>query len=109
MKIEIPFSAEMARTVLENRKFCTSRNKKYGQVGDTFEVEDQGPWIPAFGGFEIVAIVKRPLWFVACCYHLAEGFDNQGGFVKMWEKLHPKKGWEPEKEVWVHWFIRVAP
>lgn len=105
MKIEIPFSEEMARMALTNRKFCTSRNKKYGSVGDTFRLEDD----QSFGDFEIVAIVRRPLWFVACCWHLAEGFERQGGFIKIWHTLHPKLGWEPDKEVWVHWFVRAHP
>lgn len=105
MKIEIPFSSGMSLAVLANRKFCTSRNKTYGQPGDTFRVEHES----AFGEFEIVAIVKRPLWFVACCWHLAEGFSHQNGFIAIWDSLHPKKGWEPDKMVWVHWFVRVYP
>ena len=105
MQIEIPFSNEMARAVLANRKFCTSRNKRYGHVGDTFRVEVK----ECYADFELVAIVARPLWFVACWLHIAEGFDDETGFTRIWELLHPKKGWEPYKTVWVHWFIRVAP
>jgi len=105
MKIEIPFSSGMSRAVLANRKFCTSRNKKYGQPSDTFRVK----YGCTHGDFELVAIVKRPLWFVASCYHRAEGFEDLCGFVKIWRHLHPKNGWEPDKMVWVHWFVRVYP
>lgn len=96
MELEIPFNNVFRERILSGVKTCTSRNKKYGKIGDSFT---------AFGGeFEIYLIEKRRLDFVALHYNKQEGFKTPQEFVKFWKKLHPRKGFIMNQEVWVHWW-----
>jgi len=77
-------------------KTKTSRNKKYGSKGDTFI---------AFGEtFTIVNITKEKLKTVAEKYFEEEGFLDSNAFIQKWKQLHPRKGYDPEHEVYVHEF-----
>lgn len=80
-------------------KRCTSRNKRYGEPGDTFK-----KW---GAEFELTDVKHFTLHLVADMYYESEGFDRPSEFIKCWEKLHPKKGYEPNKQVWVHFFRKV--
>jgi len=98
-KIKIPFKEEFKQALLSGEKTKTSRNKKYGKPGDTFAI---------FGGtFLIESIEKHPLQKVATQWYAEEGCDSPGAFRDVWIKLHPIKGFEAEKEVFVHTFKRI--
>jgi hypothetical protein len=103
MEIEMPFRENMAQAILEGRKFCTSRNKKYGEVGDIFRVTAG----KLSGDYKILAQTKHTLDFIAWILHHAEGFDGYFEFVKAWDEIHPRKGFISNQLVWVHWFERV--
>lgn len=95
-----PFDDDMALAAFNGMKFCTSRNKTYGRKGDTFYIGLGGTvkW------FEIIAIERLPLAYVAKCLYFVEGFKTEEEFINKWMKLHPVKGWLPSQEVYVHWF-----
>lgn len=97
MEIEkFPFSPEFEKSMLKGIKTKTSRNKKYGEIGDTFT---------AFGNkFTIVNIEKEKLEKVANEYCVEEGFMKPEEFIEKWNKLHPIKKWDPEQIVFVHSF-----
>lgn len=97
--IKIPFKKEFRQALLDGKKTKTSRNKKYGDLGDTFDIFD--------GVFKITAIEKQPLEKVATQWYAEEGCDSPAAFRDIWIKLHPIKGFEAEKDVFVHTFTRI--
>ena len=99
-KIDIPFRDGFRRAMLAGDKDCTSRNKRYGDVGDTFE---------KFGAtFEIDAQERSTLEDVALNLFREEGCTSPDHFIAVWKAIHPRAGWTPEKLVWVHYFKRVV-
>ena len=85
--------------MLKGVKVWTSRTKKYGEAGDRFE---------AFGEvYEIVVVVKKPLAFVAKNWS-EEGCSSRDDFVEVWQEIHPRKGFVPDWEVWVHIFKKLG-
>jgi len=98
--IDIPFSPEMAQAALEGRKCCTSRNKVYGKPGDRFPIEGVL--------FMIGDVSPNLLEDVAYQLYREEGFDEPRGFIDIWGRLHPQKGYRPEQTVYTHWFQKVG-
>ena len=102
MLIKIPFEEDMAKAIKAGRKTCTTRTKRYGNVGDIFRVENG-----TYGRFEVLIItdVKHiTLHQVATYYYKAEGFDTPEGFINKWRQLHPRAGWLPNQRVWTYFF-----
>jgi len=98
MKVKIPFMEQFREPMLAGIKTCTSRTKKYGEEGDTFEV---------FGAmFEIQSVCRFPLRAVASELYKYEGFNQPEEFIDIWTSLHPRKGYDPEQRVNVHFFRR---
>lgn len=99
MKVKIPFKSQFQEAMLNGRKTMTSRTKRYGKEKDTFDV---------FGAtFVITSIYQASLMFVANECYLDEGVDSSYDFVKIWEQIHPRKGFQPSQNVWVHEFKRI--
>jgi hypothetical protein len=99
MKVKIPFQPEFELPVLMGQKKCTSRTKRYGRAGDTFEV---------FGAsFRLTGIYRMPLSGVLALYE-AEGFKSPEAFIACWNRLHPRRKFQPDQKVWVHWFERIS-
>ena len=95
MKVKIPFKAEFKDRILSGRKTCTSRTKKYGEVGDTFD---------AFGAeFILDKVLRVNLNFVAYNFYKEEGFEAPAQFIVCWNKIHPNL-WDNQLLVWVHFF-----
>ena len=95
-KIEIPFNS-WSRSRLNNfTKNATSRNTRYGEPRDVFELENKR--------YEIVFVVRLPLWFIAKHLHVTEGCFNENEFIEVWRDIHPKAGWTPNKIVYYHYF-----
>lgn len=93
-QVYIPFLPEFKDAILGGRKFVTTRSKKYGDVGDVFTI---------FGEtFILTSIFKRPLDSVATLLYEAEGFNSRAEFIECWEKIHPRVGFVPNREYWVH-------
>jgi len=84
--------------MLSGLKVCTSRSRRFGRPGDTFE---------AFGAdFELRAIGRLSLRHVRDRLYLQEGCESLEEFQRAWSELHPRKGFVPERLVYVHWFVR---
>lgn len=103
-KIKIPFN-EWSKGRLW-MKTCTSRNKKYGKVGDTFTVYFN-KFHPYKIIYKITHIEKLSLGFVADCLYSLEGAWTPIEFIKVWEDIHPIIGFVPEQKVWVHVFKEI--
>jgi len=99
-EITIPFHHEMKLAILHGKKDCTSRNKKYGVPGDYFILDQKK--------FVVGQILKMNLVEVAHMLYAREGFDSPGAFIEYWNMLHPRKGYDPHHEVYVHFFKEVV-
>jgi len=98
--IEIPFN-EWSKERLEKKvKLATSRNKRYGNIGDTFKVEIKG----RIYKFELLAIFPYKLFLVAIHLYHIEGAETSTEFHDVWCDIHKRAGWTPEKIVHVHLF-----
>jgi hypothetical protein len=96
MQITIPFQERWRDAILDGSKSSTTRTKRYGRTGDTFE---------AFGAdFELASIEKMTLEDVSETLHEEEGCGSPAEFRALWAKLHPRKGFVPHQSVYVHRF-----
>ena len=96
MKVSIPFRDDMAQEAIDGRKTCTSRNKKCGEPGDDFEIGEHL--------FILTSVTRQYLNTIASSRFKEEGFDSPEAFMDAWAELHPRNGWEPHKQVWLHEF-----
>ena len=93
---QLPFDARWREAMMWGRKTCTSRRKRYkGSAFDAFGLQ-----------FVIVSVELLPLSIVAEHLWAKEGCDSPEDFRAVWVKLHPRKGWQPDQEVFVHHFRR---
>lgn len=100
MEIKIPFNDRFRDAMLSGRKTVTSRTRWYGKVGDTFEV---------FGRkFIIRERFNCRLDDVITDYLSEEGFASPGDFIEFWQKLHPRRGYNPDQIVCVHKFSLMS-
>ena len=98
-RIVIPFQERWRELMLDGVKTCTSRNKRYGWLGDTFEV---------FGeAFLLTAVEELYLKDVSEVLFIEEGCKSPEEFEGVWKKLHPRKGWWAYQKVWVHHFEQL--
>jgi len=95
-KVTIPFQPYWKEKMLNGEKTCSSRNKRYGNIKDTFEQFDTT--------FQITNIIKLPLNFIALNLYKREGCDSPEEFKKVWIELHPRKGWVSDQKVFTHFF-----
>lgn len=94
--IKVPFWEQFRIPMFRGDKTMTTRSKKYGEQGDVFE---------AFGAvWEIICVKKLPIGVVAEEFYDSEGFDTKEDFIELWKKIHPKVGFQPTREYWVHLF-----
>ena len=94
MEIKIPMKRWSTEKIKQCKKTATSRNKKYGDIGDVFWVENKM--------FKLDLVVKLPLWFVVTELYPSEGAGTMMELKKVWEDIHPRKGYTPNLEVWYH-------
>ncbi|GAF70788.1 unnamed protein product [marine sediment metagenome] len=100
MEIKIPFNNWSKERLNSKLKLATTRNKRYGKIGDTFSVDIKHRKYT----FEILAVFQLTLYYVAKDLYAIEGADSPLEFRKVWEEIHPKLGWTPDKKVFVHLF-----
>ena len=100
MKVKIPFREEFRDRMLLGQKTCTSRTRKLGNVDDSFE---------AFGAEFIIGDVWAgwELDMVSFYWHKEEGFNTPEAFIECWNKIHPRKGYDPDQRVFIHWFRKT--
>lgn len=97
--INIPFMSEWETKMLSGEKVCTSRTKKYGEIGKRFN---------QFGAtFEIMEVRRLPLEDIAKYYYKEEGCESSEEFIKIWLRLHTRTTWTPGRKVFTHFFRRV--
>lgn len=95
-EVRIPFWEMFREPMIRGDKIMTTRSRKFGNKGDTFQ---------KFCHTFIITLVKKlPIALVANEFYDAEGFDTPEDFIKVWEKIHPKVGYQPEREYYVHLF-----
>lgn len=97
-QIQLPFQEQWREKMLSGQKECTSRPRRYGVEGDTFE---------AFGAtFKLTALVRIELSHVAEYYYKLEGCESPEHFMRVWVSLHRRKGWVPMQKVWTHFWLK---
>lgn len=100
-EVRVPFLEEFQEPMLNCVKTWTARNEIYGEPGDYFH---------AFNvRFTIVQVVRRNLREVAFLYWREEGCRSPEHFIAVWNRLHPRKGYDPEHLVWHHEFRLEMP
>lgn len=97
-QIIIPFTAWSVSKILKGEKTATSRNKRYGDVGDYFYLHDTI--------FTVSKLESKTLDDVATNHYREEGCISQDEFIELWCKIHPIKGFVPDQKVWYHEFVR---
>jgi hypothetical protein len=97
--IEIPFNGWSRERLKKGSKRATSRSKRYGAVGQVFDVEDRR--------YQIDLVIRVPLWFVAENLYLSEGAESYDEFIAVWTDIHPRRGYRPDDMVWYHHFREV--
>jgi len=100
MEIEIPFNDWSKQRLKAGVKLATTRSKKYGVIGDTFKVEHRGNVY----NFELMAVHKTQLYIVTRDFYYLEGASSEHEFVNVWKDIHKKAGYQPYKEVYIHFF-----
>ena len=97
MKVKIPFKPRFKEPMLDGTKTWTSRTRRYGHKGDTFD---------AFGAtFEIVEEPEKcTLRDIMYNHWKEEGCKSTTDFFEVWEEIHPRKGFVPSQLVWAHIF-----
>ena len=99
MIVKIPFKRDFEGALLFGSKTWTSRTKKYGKEGDKFD---------AFGEtFIIEKVFKENLGNIASYHYKEEGCESRQEFINIWRIIHPRKGFVPTQEVWVHQFRQI--
>lgn len=98
-KIDLPFLQRFHEDLLAGKKIATCRSKKYGEIGDWFEVAD--------GTFKLLAVVKTTLSVVSHHLHVEEGCNAPIEFEAVWNNIHRRKPYHPDTEVYLHIFRRV--
>lgn len=95
--IKIPMNEWSKERLLTGQKICTSRTKIYGKAGDDID-----------GGtndlYKLKNIMHLPLWFVRDFLWFLEGAKSPEEFEKIWIEIHPRKGFDGEQKVYVHFF-----
>jgi len=99
MKVKIPFLPQFKDAMLSGNKCVTTRSRKYGEGGDTFEIFGQE--------FMLTSVFQRTIEHVANLLYLQEGFKSEKDFIELWKKLHPRVGYQPERVYWVHVFVKT--
>lgn len=97
MEFKIPFSKDMAAAVIDGKKTCTTRSKRYGAMGDTFIVVGLFMWCEC----QITNLAHMTLENVAKAFCRQEGFDSPEAFIERWKRLHPVAGFVPNQLVWL--------
>ena len=99
-EISIPFDKKLIPPLLSGTKTVTSRSKPYGTAGDQFVVEGKR--------FELTNIVRMPLGVVYDRLWEPSGAEDGFDFIKIYNRLHPGKPYDPFREVYVHFFKEVG-
>jgi hypothetical protein len=92
----LPFRPYFVKRIAVGAKTTTARTEKYGDVGDKLKT--------AAGVVELTEVAKVRLDTVRDHYWRDEGVSSPDEFEQVWRSIHPRKGFVPEQEVWLHRF-----
>lgn len=99
-KIKIPFN-EWSRDKLKRKiKESTCRTYRMGKHGDFFTV--------GITQFVLEDVLSCKLWIVAEQFFKEEGCKSKEEFIQVWESLHPHAGYQPNQNVYLHFFKEVV-
>lgn len=98
-EIFIPFKKEMKQAIFEGRKHCTSRTKQYGDIGDTFKLDDKK--------YMIVDMKIMRMADITLFLNTPEGFSTTQQFEEYLEKVIGLK-WDANRPLFVHWFQEIV-
>jgi len=108
MQITIPFNDWSMKRLRGYRKRATSRNKRYGNVGDRFVVavrfNEETVHVKLY---EITHIERVTLAFVRDHFYHEEECDSEDEFIAIWNEIHPRKKFDDEHKVWLHLFKEI--
>ena len=98
--VTIKFRPYFKEPMLSGMKTLTSRKKRMGNIGDHFE---------AFGArFELVSVEDADLYSVSCLWE-QEGCLSREHFIRVWNEIHPRTGYNDYQRVYLHEFKQVQP
>lgn len=105
MEIKIPFNDWSKARLNAGRKNVTSRNKRYGNVGDYFtvviQVNNENVKVLQY---ELTHVERVTLGFVRDHFYWQEGCQVEDMFVDVWNEIHPRKKFDDDHKVWLHYF-----
>jgi hypothetical protein len=103
LKVKIPFLPRFKEPMLKGTKTWTSRTKRYGEPGDTFDAFDNE--------FEILKVERRTLEDILEHWK-EEGCSSKEDAVEVWRRLHPRRGFDRSfylsERLYVHIFRRIS-
>lgn len=92
----LPFKPIFSGLILDGVKTKTARTKKYGEPGDLLNT--------GFCRVRLVAVDRVRVGDVADHHWRAEGVTSPDDFRRIWESIHPGRGFRPDDLVWLHTF-----
>ena len=95
----LPFRPEFEAAIRSGTKTATSRTRRYGEPGDILDTP--------FGPVRLLRVFKASLSAVSEGLYREEGFTSPAEFMEAWTRIHPRKGFVPWQEVWVHEFSQL--
>lgn len=96
----LPFRDDMLEAIRAGRKSCTARTRRFGEPGDLLDTEGAGT-------VRLVSVERVFLSEVRVRYWEREGFSSPDDFVRAWNEIHPRRGFDPDQRVWLHTFERA--
>lgn len=107
MGIDLPFTNENVKKILEGRKDHTTRTQHY-HVGDIFTVfDDRDPYHTHIRKYVIIQAFRTRIGYIRDRYWKGEGYSSSKEFEVSWCRLHPrenKNGFDPDKLKWHYVF-----
>ena len=97
-EISIPFN-KWSKNRLLYTKFSTCRNRKYGDVGDFFYVNNIK--------YKLDLVIQLPIWFIANELWFSEGAICKKEFNDIINKIYKNKVFNKNTLLWYHHFKLV--
>lgn len=99
IEVEIPFNYTDPKDVYSGKKTATRRSKRYDAkagmrmraVFRTYSIVD----------LQITAVYDQKLKDMNDDDAKREGYECMAAFRETWAESHPRRGWDPEQNVWV--------
>jgi hypothetical protein len=100
-RVGLPFQPRWRPAVLAGTKTTTVRTRRFGSVGDAFDVEGVA--------FVLMRVEAMPLAEARDLVWREEGMASPAEFEATWRENHPTRGFRGSDTMWVHAFARAQP